>query len=503
VHMSDHQGPLPADQEPSDASLDAGRQDDAAYLRKLGYTQELHRSLGTFASFAVQFSLIGVSIGIFLLFGYGLSIGGPREIIPFVVGGAGQMIVGLSVAALVSAYPLAGGTYQIIRRLVSRALAWQAGWWLALALIAGISSLAVGIAPYIGPAFGMEHPSYRQTMLIAAGTIIVITLINIISVRVASGINIVGVICEMLGLSTVVVLLLIKGTVQPFSVLGNSGGTGSGWGYLVPFLFVLLMPAFIISSFDSTGHTGEETKNAATAAPKGVVIANFGAYFYAIIVLVIFTLCIPSIRNAMASSTPVIYVVDHRLGHNFANALTGVVCVSFLVCMEICELTAARIIWAQARDGDFPFAPWMHKLGRNRVPIRASIICGLFAFVLCLYSSLLTVLAGVVAVAYSVAYGVVVAAGIIGTRRGTLPKHPWHYGRFGPIIDWLALAWSLILTGVLIYQNPKQVGGGFLAFGIALGALLYYVVLPRTRGKVPSAAATTPQMAPGTTSEVG
>ena len=55
-----------------------------------------------------QFSLIAVTGSIFLLYGYGLGTDGPAFIWPFIVGGVFQVIVGLSMAELVSAFPLAG-----------------------------------------------------------------------------------------------------------------------------------------------------------------------------------------------------------------------------------------------------------------------------------------------------------------------------------------------------------------------------------------------------------
>ena len=103
----------------NDANLDAGVGDEA-YLGQLGYRQELVRALGGFGSFAIQFSLIGISIGLFLLYGFGLTTLGPLFVVPFIIGGAFQMLVGMSVAELVSAYPVAGGAYQIINRITCK-----------------------------------------------------------------------------------------------------------------------------------------------------------------------------------------------------------------------------------------------------------------------------------------------------------------------------------------------------------------------------------------------
>ncbi len=104
----------------SDAALDAGHTEDVVYLSQLGYRQELRRLLGLFSSFAVQFSLIAVSAGLFLTFGYGITTFGPAFFLAWLVGCALQMLVGLSIAELVSAYPLAGGAYQIVSRIAKR-----------------------------------------------------------------------------------------------------------------------------------------------------------------------------------------------------------------------------------------------------------------------------------------------------------------------------------------------------------------------------------------------
>lgn len=462
----------------NDARLDSSV-DDETYLGQLGYKQELTRALGGFGSFAIQFSLIGISIGLFLLFGFGLTTAGPWFIVVFIIGGAFQMLVGLSVAELISAYPLAGGAYQIINRITSRALAWQVGWWLAIGLLLAVSAEAVGIVVYIGPWLGIATADFTQTTIIAGVVIALITAINIVGIRFASVINNVGVLAELFGLSTVIVLLLFHGLHQSPSFLFEHGGTDAN-GLLVPFLTVLLMPVFIIGSFDSTGHVGEETKDAATTAPRGVLIANFGSFIYAIIALVILLLAIPDLDAAMKSTAPITYIVTQNLGETIANVLIAVVVVSFIVNMQILELTAGRIFWAQARDGQAPAAGWLRKVGSSATPTNATIVAGILAFAFTLYSSALAVLAAASALGQIGSYAVTMAAGILGKRRGTLPKRPWNYGRWTPIIDWVAVIWAFFVSGVIVWQNPSQVGPGALGIVIA-GLLIYYLGIPSSR----------------------
>jgi amino acid transporter len=468
----------------NDAKLDASVGDET-YLGQLGYKQELTRALGGFGSFAIQFSLIGISIGLFLLYGFGLSTLGPFFIVPFIIGGAFQMLVGLSVAELISAYPVAGGAYQIINRITNRALAWQVGWWLAIGLLLAVSAEAVGIAIYIGPWLGIATPDFNQTIAIAAVVIAGITLINVAGIRFASQINNIGVLAELFGLSTVLVLLVIHGLQQPVSFLGQTGGTDAN-GLLVPFLTVFLMPVFIIGSFDSTGHVGEETKDAARTAPRGVLIANFGSYIYAIIAVVILSLAVPDLGAAMKSSAPITDIVTANLGAGVANALIAVVVVSFIVNMQILELTAGRIFWAQARDGQAPAAGWLRKVGSSATPTNATVVAGVIAFGACLYSSALAVLAAASALGQIGSYAVTIAAGILGKRRGTLPKRPWNYGRWTPIIDWVAVIWAFFVSGVIVWQNPSQVGPGAVAI-VIIGLVIYFVGIPSSRRGVMTA----------------
>lgn len=462
----------------NDARLDSSVADET-YLSQLGYRQELSRALGAFGSFAIQFSLIGISIGLFLLYGFGLSTMGPLFIVPFIIGGALQMVVGLSVAELVSAYPVAGGAYQIINRITNRALAWQVGWWLAIGLLLAVSAEAVGIAIYIGPWIGIATPDVTQSIIIAAIVIFGITVINIVGIRFASVINNVGVIAELFGLSTVLVLLLFHGLQQPLSFLGQTGGTDAN-GLIVPLLTVFLMPVFIIGSFDSTGHVGEETKDAATTAPRGVLIANFGSYIYAIIAVIILSLAIPDLTAAMKSTAPITYIVTQNLGDGVANALIAVVVVSFIVNMQILELTAGRIFWAQARDGQAPAAGWLRKVSSSATPTNATIVAGVIAFAACLYSTGLAVLAAASALGQIGSYAVTIAAGIVGKRRGTLPRRPWNYGRWSTLIDWVAVIWAFFVSGVIVWQNPSQVGPGAIVIVIA-GLLIYYIGIPGSR----------------------
>ena len=57
--------------------VDRHRRSDDGDLASFGYRQELHRSLGSFSTFAAGFSYISILTGTFQLFYFGFAFGGP------------------------------------------------------------------------------------------------------------------------------------------------------------------------------------------------------------------------------------------------------------------------------------------------------------------------------------------------------------------------------------------------------------------------------------------
>src|SRR5437588_10412911 len=77
-------------------------------LQRFGYRQEYKRELRRFASFAIGFSFISITTGIFTTYGAVLNWGGPLGIWTWPIVIVGQLLVALIFAALASRMPLAG-----------------------------------------------------------------------------------------------------------------------------------------------------------------------------------------------------------------------------------------------------------------------------------------------------------------------------------------------------------------------------------------------------------
>lgn len=100
---------------------------DERLLAAHGYRQELERGLSLWSSFSVGFATISPVVGIYSVMSLGAMSMGPSWVwvVPLCL--LLQFGVALVYAELSSQFPLAGGCYQWVRRLVGDRLAWFTG----------------------------------------------------------------------------------------------------------------------------------------------------------------------------------------------------------------------------------------------------------------------------------------------------------------------------------------------------------------------------------------
>src|SRR5260221_1515215 len=120
-------------------------------LQKYGYRQEFRREIKRFASFAVGFSFISITTGIFTTYGAVLNWGGPLGIWTWPLVIIGQVFVSLVFAALASRIPLAGYTYQWTSRLANPKVGWLIGWVSFIFLVVDVAAGDYAPAPTIPP----------------------------------------------------------------------------------------------------------------------------------------------------------------------------------------------------------------------------------------------------------------------------------------------------------------------------------------------------------------
>src|SRR5205823_14668130 len=186
--------PIPIGQEAADARDLAG----------FGYKQELKRILGVYSSFAVAFSYISPSTGIFTLFApIGLAIAGPFFFFSWPLVALGQFLVALNFAEVSSHFPVAGSVYQWTKYLSNRHYSWFTGWIYLFAGILTVTAVDATIPIVLIPLLnnlGIGIPfSLTSEIVIAALILASTTLLNIYGVRLVAFANssgvVVGILC--------------------------------------------------------------------------------------------------------------------------------------------------------------------------------------------------------------------------------------------------------------------------------------------------------------------
>ncbi|WP_375430606.1 amino acid permease [uncultured Friedmanniella sp.] len=169
-------------------------QEMASELSEFGYEQELHRSIGSYASFAAGFSFVSILTTVFQLFGFGSSFAGPFMFCTWPAVFLGQLMVALCFAELAARYPLSGAIYQWARRLGGHIVGWFAGWTMIIAQIVTVAAAAIAmqaVLPAIWSGFQVVggDPSIAtltgatNAILLGVVVLIITTVINSVAVR--------------------------------------------------------------------------------------------------------------------------------------------------------------------------------------------------------------------------------------------------------------------------------------------------------------------------------
>src|SRR6266480_4493198 len=288
VHLALNGGPVGLSREAplsSGTQASSGQQRDSADLARFGYSQELKRSLGLFSSFAVAFSYISPSTGIFTLFALGLTSLGGVFIWTWPVVALGQFIIALNFAEVTSHYPVAGSVFQWTKFLANRTYSWFTGWIYLFAGILTVTAVVATLPLALIPALnglgwhslgaGPGNTLLHTQLVVALITLIVITVLNIYGVRLVALINNTGVVFEILGMFVFALILMAFHNHQGFKVVTNSGGIPVNGS---TFLAAMFMSLFVIYGFDTASTLSEETKDPRRAAPKAVLYSVIGAF---------------------------------------------------------------------------------------------------------------------------------------------------------------------------------------------------------------------------------
>jgi amino acid transporter len=506
---------------------------DTKDLHKLGYAQELYRSMGGFSNFAISFSIISILTGAVILYDYGLAWAGTAAVLigwPLVT--IFVVLIAASMGEIASAYPTAGGLYYWASRMKNKNWGWWTAWLNLIgqfAIVAGINYAAAGFinATIIDPIFHTTFNTYEfipkvlNGQLVTMGVLMLIQLaMNIGGISLVSLLNQVSVWWHIVIVAAVVILIFIAGkpdqsglhlfAIEPLDKGGswdnNLGvahltyGPAVSYPIVLAFFFSLLQANWTYTGYDASAHVAEETLGARVASAWGIFLSVAVSAVVGFVFLFALTTHLPSLDalfpatveappQATASQyyfgggVAVIEILKYNLGQ-LGDLLSAAIAIAMAFCGLSSVASAGRMLYAFSRDDGLPGAGWLKKVShRYRTPanslIAIVVISWLFtlaAFIVGTGTAIVIVTAISTIFLYA-AYGVVIYLGA--TTNEWLKERVWSLGRYSHPVAWLAIAWVVILMVLFSWPTSGNISWPFMVGTVVL-LLVYYFAYARS-----------------------
>jgi urea carboxylase system permease len=437
--------------------------DDDGDLAAFGYRQELHRSLGSFSTFAAGFSYISILTGGFQLFFFAFAMAGPAFVWTWPVVVGGQMLFALCFAELAAHYPVAGSIYSWAKQVARPATAWLAGWMMLVTYTVTIAAVALAwqiILPAISPTFQIigdgagKYDFAENAVVLGAVLIVLVTTINCLGVRITALINNVGVMTELVAVTLLIVLLAAHITRGP-GVFLETHGTGADHtlGYAGALLVAMLFANYIMWGFETAGSVSEETTDPRRTSPKSIIRALAAAGIAGGLLILVALMAVGDINAKELSVSGLPFIVKDTLGSTLGDVFLWAVVVSITVCCLAVQAGTIRLMFAMARDNALPGGRVLARVStHSKTPIVPALVTGAIAIVILLVNinqpQIFLVVTSIPVVMAMIAYVLVCGPLLLRRLSGRWKQEPGYFslGRFGTIVNAGAVAWGLAVA---------------------------------------------------------
>jgi amino acid permease (GABA permease) len=412
----------------------------------------------------VSFTIISILSGCLTLYGYGMNTGGPVLITwGWPVVGVMTLIVGLAMAEVCSSFPTAGGLYYWSAKLAKTNApmwSWFTGWFNFLGQVAITAGIDFGCAFFINALLDIQWGFDTRpwhTIVIFAAVLALHGIINQFGVDLIAKLNNVSVWWHIIGVLVIVLVLAIAPAHhQSASYVFTHFVNNTGWGSKIYVLALgLLLAQYTFTGYDASAHMTEETKDAATAGPRGIVTSIIVSLFAGWILLIGITFAIQHYTTEVGATVPPAQIFIDALGATGGKLLLLIVIGAQLFCGMSSVTANSRMIYAFSRDGALPGSKiWHHINPRTRTPTNAIWLAAGGALILGLpYLWNSTAYAAVTSIATIGLYVAYVTPTFLRLRLGRdFKRGPWHLGRWSKPVGIIACIWVLFIT--ILFMLP-------------------------------------------------
>jgi urea carboxylase system permease len=493
-------------------------------LQALGYTQELHRGVGHFASFAAGFSFVSILTTVFQLFGLGFSFGGAAFFWTWPAVFAGQLLVAFCFAELAARYPISGSIFQWSSRLAGTDFGWFTGWVMVIGQILTVATAAIAmqaVLPAIWTGFQLVGGSgadsaptsatgAQNAVVLGLIVLVLTTAINIIGIRLMALVTSAAVMIEILGVIALVIALFSHAE-RGLGTVTTTAGAAPG-RYLPLWLASSLMAAYVMVGFDSAGELSEETHAPRRTTPRTILRALVVSGLGGLLLILAGLVAAPSLTDGSLVSGGLAGVLTARLGGVGGRILLVAVAIAVFACTLAVQTAGSRMMFSMARERTLPFWSVLGRVSpRTGTPIATSVVVGVGAAIALAVnwnqSAVFTALASLcIAMLYLAYLGVTVPLLVTRIRaRATgglaqgVDEHGrplFSLGRFGIAVNAVAIAYQVVMVVNLLWPRAaiydltghtwwlQWSGLLFIALTLVVGAVIHWRTRIRHGGAI-------------------
>jgi amino acid transporter len=453
--------------------------EDAHELGKLGYAQELFRTMGGFSNFAISFSIISILTGAVTLFGHGLKMGGPAQMsLGWPLVSIFTLAVVCSMAELASALPTSGAMYHWSCKLGGKGWGWFTAWFNIIGQIAAIAGIDYGCAQFVTPLLGLEATT-QNLLLVYAAILLSHAVINHFGIRLVAWLNDFSVTVHILGVIVIVGALLAFAPKQPIGFFfARVTSNDQHWPYWGAFIIGLLQAMWTFTGYDASASVSEETVDPRRRAPWGMVMAVVVSSIVGYLLLAALTLSIKDIPSVLDHPPEVIAILVGALGERAGTAFSALAAMAMWFCGLSAVAWSSRVIYAFARDGGLPASHlWRQVSPKHQTPAPAIWLCSIAALLALVYSGAYAVVTSISTIGLYISY--VLPVWLHWRSGSKLERGPWHLGRYSRAINVVAILWVIFLSIVLSIPDQQRAGKSIAAVMLLLG--IWYLLRERSR----------------------
>ena len=378
-------------------------------------------------------------------------------------------MVALCFMEMAGQYPIAGSVYQWGKQISGPLASWMTGWMYIVGAIVTITAVAIDwqvVLPQITAHFqvfggaadvgatttkgGAENALFLGTILI-----VITTIINMLGVKLMSRINNLGVICELVGSTVLIVALLFHLHHSPAVIFHSyKYGAGHPWGYFGALLAGGIVSAYVMYGFDTAGTLAEETSDPRRNAPPAIIRAVAAAAVIGGLVILLGILSSKNLADPKIALLSLPYVITQAFGTPGKIFLVAAAIAIFVCCLAV-QTATIRMLFSMARDNKLPAGSAVARVsGRRKVPIVPALVTGVLAIAVAAINvgnqSAFAAITAVAIIMFYLAYLGVTLPMLMRRLRGTWPKPDrgpyFSLGRWGTLVNALAVGYGTLVV---------------------------------------------------------